>query len=65
MAREKEKIGAIALTAIAAGKDNDAVLRLVKRVHPKCRTTAASINWYRSQFKKRKKTTKRRKTGRA
>ena len=49
---KKDSISSIAIAAIVAGKDNHEVLKLVKRVYPECRTSIASVSWYRSRIKK-------------
>ncbi len=49
---KKDSISSTAITAIVAGKNNHEVLKLVKRIHSGCRTTIASISWYRSRIKK-------------
>ncbi len=61
---KKDSIHSVAIAAIVAGKDNHEVLKLVKRIRPECRTTIASISWYRSRIKKNgKKNDKKKKTG--
>jgi len=55
VAKKRESISSIALAAIGAGKENDDVLKLVKRVHPDSKTTLTSISWYRSQFMKKRR----------
>lgn len=53
--KKRETISSIALAAIGAGKGNEDVLKLVKRIHPDSKTSLTSISWYRSQFMKKRR----------
>lgn len=56
---KKLTIGSIAMAAIQAGKTDEQVIGLVKKVHPDCRTSKASVSWYRGFIKSNGKTAAR------
>ena len=56
---KKPTIGSTAIAAINSGKSDDEVLALVKKVHPKSRTSRACVSWYRGYLKKQGTLTKK------
>lgn len=49
---KKIGIGAFCIAQIEAGKDNAAILEMVKKEYPSAATTNASIAWYRNKLNK-------------
>jgi hypothetical protein len=49
--RKSKAIGKSIIRAIQAGLNNKAVLRTVKAHNPECKTTLASIQWYRKKLR--------------
>jgi hypothetical protein len=56
---KKPTIGSTAIAAIQSGKTDEEILALVKKVHPKSRTSKACVSWYRGYLKKQGKLTKK------
>lgn len=52
LVRKGMSIGAVAMRAILAGKDVDAVIAAVKKEHPKANTGRNSVLWYRSELRR-------------
>lgn len=45
-------IGNVIVAGIKAKKDNEAILKDVKKKFPKAKTTSACVSWYRSKLNK-------------